>query len=68
MNWWVCRIERFLTLNYKTFIILSLTVTGCISISGFASVVGMSIGITSSEMGSKIYVITSTIKKHKSTI
>ena len=37
------------TLNYtEHFLILAFTITGCISISGFASVVGIHIGIKSS--------------------
>ena len=45
----------FLTLNYiVSFLILASTVTGCISISAFASLVGIPIGITSSALGLKI--------------
>ena len=44
------------------------TVTGCISISALASLVGISIGITSSVVGLKICVITEGIKKYKSII
>ena len=44
------------------------TVTECISISPFASLVGIPIGITSSAIGLKICVITTGIKKYKSMI
>ena len=43
-------------------------ITGCVSISAFASLVGIPIGITSSAIGLKICAITAPIKKHKSTI
>ena len=40
------------TLNYiENFLILAATITGCISISSFASFFGISIGITSSAVG-----------------
>ena len=54
------------TLNYiKHFLILGSTVTGSVSISVFASLVGIPIGITSSAIGLKIFVITAAIKKYK---
>ena len=46
-------------------LILISTVTGCVSISVFASSVGIPIGITSSTIGLKICVITAGIKKYK---
>ena len=47
------------TLNYiKHFLILTSTITGCISISTFASLVGSPIGVTSSGMGLQICAIT----------
>ena len=49
-------------------LILVSVVTGCVSISGFASLVHMSVGITSSAVGLKPYAITVGIKKYKSTI
>ena len=49
-------------------LILAFTVTGCISISAFASLVGITIAITSSEIGLKICIITAAVKKYKSTI
>ena len=57
------------TLNYiEHFLILGSTITGCVSISAFASLVGIPIGITSSATGLKICVITAGIKKYKSII
>ena len=54
------------TLNYiEHFLILGSTVTGSISISVYASLVGIPIGITSSAIGLKIFVITAAIKKYK---
>ena len=38
------------------------TITGCASISAFASLVGIPIGIASSTIGLKIFVITTGIK------
>ena len=57
------------TLNYiKHWLILASVVTGCISISAFASLLGIPIEITSSAMGLKICVITAGIKKYRSMI
>ena len=54
------------TLNYiEHFLILASTITGCISISAFASLLGIPIGITSSAIGLKICAITAGIKKYK---
>ena len=39
------------------------TITGCVSISAFASLVGIPIGITSSAIGLKICAITSGTEK-----
>ena len=44
------------------------TITGCVSMSAFSSLVGFPIGITSSAIGLKICVITAGIKKYKSII
>ena len=53
----------FTTLNYtEHFLILGSTITGCISISAFASLVGIPIGITSSVIGFKICAITAAVK------
>ena len=43
-----------------------MTLTGCISIPVFASLVCVLVGITSSAVGIKIYAITAAIKKYKS--
>ena len=57
------------TLNYiKHFPILASTITGCISISTFTSLIGIPIGITSSAIGLKIWTITTGIKKYQSII
>ena len=62
----------YTTLNYiEHFLILVSTITGCILISVFfffASVLGISIGITSFAIGLKICGIAVGIKKYKSTI
>ena len=47
------------TLNYiKHFLILGSTITGCVSISAFAFLVRIPIGIASSAIGLKICAIT----------
>ena len=52
------------TLNYiEQVLILGSTITGCDSISAFASLVGIPIGITSSAIGLNIFAITAAIKK-----
>ena len=57
------------TLNYiEHFFILASTVTGCISISAFASLFGIPIGITSSTIELKVCSIAAGIKKYKSII
>ena len=50
------------------FLILGSATTGCASMSTFASLVGISIGITSSAIGLKICPIIAAIKKHQSII
>ena len=56
-------------LNYiEHFLSLASTITGCISISAFAFLLGIPIGITSSVIGLKICPITAGIKKYKSII
>ena len=56
-------------LNYvEHLLILASTITGCISISSFASLVAISVEITSSAVGINICPITAPIKKHKSII
>ena len=42
------------------------TITGCVPISAFASLVGIPVGIASSAMAFRICLITSEIKKYKS--
>ena len=57
------------TLNYiEKFLILAATVTGCISISGFASLFGIAIENTSSALELNICAITAGIKKYNSII
>ena len=57
------------TLNYiKHFLILGSTITGCVSISAFAFLVRIPIGIASSAIVLKICAITAAIKKYKSII
>ena len=57
------------TLDYvEPFLIVGSAITRCVSISAFASLVGIPIGITRSAVGLKICVITVAIKKHKSII
>ena len=52
-------------LNYmEHFLILGSKITGCVSISAFASLVGILIGITSSALGLKMCAITAVIKKY----
>ena len=61
--------EVFTTLNYiEHFLILAFTITGCISISPFASLLGIPIGITSSAIGLKICARIAGIKEYKSAI
>ena len=56
-------------LNYvEKLLILSTTVTGCISISAFASLVCVLVGITNSAIGIKICAITAGIKKYESVV
>ena len=54
------------TLNF--ILILPSTITGCVSISPFSSLVCIPIGITSSAKGLTICAITVRIKKYKSII
>ena len=57
------------TLNFiENFLILLSTITGCISISAFSSLIGIPIGITSSAIGFIICAITARIKNYKSII
>ena len=60
------------TYNYLNYVehllIVASTVTSCVSISAFASLIAISLGITSSVVGIKICAITAGIKKYKSII
>ena len=61
--------KTFITLNYvEDFLTLASKVTGCVSISAFALLVEIPIGITSSEATIKTCVITAEIKKYMSII
>ena len=54
-------------LNYiEHLLIVIFTITGCVFISDFASLVAISIGILSSAIGVKIWIITVEVKKYKS--
>ena len=56
-------------LNYvENLLILSSAITGYVSISAFASLVDINVGITSSSVGIKICAIITGIKKYKSII
>ena len=56
-------------LNYvENLLILVSTVTGCVSITAFDSLVRVPVGITSSAIGLKICAFTAGIKKYKSII
>ena len=58
-----------MVLNHITnLLILDSAVTGCVSISSFASLVGISIGVTSSPVGIKICAMTGEIEEYKSII
>ena len=54
------------TVNYiKHFLTLSSTITGCISISAFVSLIGIAIGIASYAIRLIICAITAGIKKYQ---
>ena len=56
-------------LNYIEHLLISIsTISGCVSISAFASLAGISRGITISAIGLKNSVITAGIKRYKSII
>ena len=58
-----------MVLNYiEHLLILASAVTRCVSISAFASLVGIPLSITSYAVGLKISGITAEIKKYKSRI
>ena len=57
------------TLNYiEHLLILASTITACISISAFTSLIRIPIGITNSAIGLQICAITAGIEKYKSII
>ena len=57
------------TLNYiEHFLNLASAITGCISIFVFASLLGIPIGITSSEIGLKSCAIAAGMKNYRSII
>ena len=65
MNWRVKKHKKVCTsLNYiEHVLILVSTITRCISISAFTSLIGIPVGITSSAIELKICVIATRIKK-----
>ena len=63
MNWWVkSKNDSYNSKYIKHFLILASTITWCISIYDFASLI-VPLGITSSVIRLKIYIITAGIKK-----
>ena len=57
----VCRV-----LNYIDHLLIVIsTITGCVSISAFASLVGIPTGMMSSAIGLKICIVIAGIKKYK---
>ena len=57
------------TLNYiENLLLWASRVTGCVSISVFASLVGIFVGIANSAVGLKICTITAGIKRYNSII
>ena len=70
MNQYVKSIKkRVRVLNYfKHFLIFISVVSGCVSISEFASLAGILIGIISSTLGLNICAITAGITKYESII
>ena len=67
MNWCVKSTKSFYTtLNYiNHFLTLASTITGCVSISDFSSLVGIPMGITSPAITLKICAINAAIKKYR---
>ena len=64
--------RKYLTFKYLYYVehllILALIVTGCFSISAFASLVCVPDGIASSALGIKMFAVTAGIRKYKSII
>ena len=69
-DWWVKSTKKVCTtLNFiEHFLILASTISWCISVSAFTSLIGIPIGITSSVIGFKIWVMAAEIKNHNSII
>ena len=67
INWRIKSTKKACTvLNHiGHFLILASTITGCVLISAFASLVGIPIGITNSGTGLKICAITAGTKMYK---
>ena len=61
------KVREVLSYIERSLIVIS-TITGCVSISDYASLVGIPVRITSSVIGLKNCVITAGIKKYKSII
>ena len=57
----VCPVLNFI----EHFLILAFTITGCILISAFASLIGIAIGTASSAIGLKIFATAAGTKKYK---
>ena len=69
ISWWVRSIKKFVEFwIIFTLIILVSTVTGCVSIYAFASLVGIPLGTVCSAVGIKHCAITARIEKYKSII
>ena len=70
MNWWVERTKKvFTTISYiEHFLNLVSTISGCILIFPFASLIPIPTGTWSSAIRLKIYVIPQEIKEYKSII
>ena len=60
----VCRVLNYIDHSLNEIY----TITGCVSISAFASLVGISVEVPSSTIGLKTCVTTASIKKYKSII
>ena len=60
----VCRLSNYID---DVLVVIS-AITRCVSISAFASLIGIPVGISSSAIGLKIYAITAGIKKYKTII
>ena len=57
----VCTTQHYI----DNFLILASTKTGCVSISGFVSLIGVPIGIRSSAIGLKIFTVAAGTKEYK---